>query len=65
MAHGVYRQAGFDPAELKYGPDLGPVKVSWVATSHDFPKEIAKRVADAIDQMRADGSYQAIVKRYR
>jgi len=23
------------------------------------------RIADAIDQMRADGSYQAIVKRYR
>ncbi|HKX40433.1 MAG TPA: transporter substrate-binding domain-containing protein [Burkholderiaceae bacterium] len=65
MAHGVYRQAGFDPAELKYGPNLGPVKVSWVAASHDFPKEIAKKIASAIDQMRADGSYQAIVKRYR
>lgn len=65
MAYGVYRQAGFDPAELKYGPRLGPVKVSWVAASHGFPKEIAKRIADAIDQMRADGSYQAIVKRYR
>jgi len=65
MARGVYRQAGFDPAELKYGPTLGPVKVSWVAASHEFPKDVAKRIADAIDQMRADGSYQAIVKRYR
>jgi polar amino acid transport system substrate-binding protein len=65
MAHGVYRQAGFDPAELKYGPNLGPVKVSWVAGSHDFPKETAKKIADAIGRMRADGSYQAIVKRYR
>jgi polar amino acid transport system substrate-binding protein len=65
MAHGVYRQAGFDPAELKYGPNLGPVKVSWVAASHDFPKDIAKKIANAIDRMRADGSYQAIVKRYR
>jgi len=65
MARGVYRQAGFDPAELKYGPTLGPVKVSWVAASHEFPKDIAKRIAEAIDQMRADGSYQAIVKRYR
>jgi polar amino acid transport system substrate-binding protein len=65
MAHGVYRQAGFDPAELKYGPNLGPVKVSWVAASRDFPKEVAKRIASAIDQMRADGSYQAIVGRYR
>lgn len=65
MAHGVYRQAGFDPAELKYGPNLGPVKVSWVAASHDFPKETARKLAGAIDQMRADGSYQAIVKRYR
>jgi polar amino acid transport system substrate-binding protein len=65
MAHGVYRQAGFDPADLKYGPNLGPVKVSWVAASRDFPKEIAKKLASAIDRMRADGSYQAIVKRYR
>ncbi|HYD63672.1 MAG TPA: transporter substrate-binding domain-containing protein [Noviherbaspirillum sp.] len=65
MAHGVYRQAGFDPAELKYGPNLGPVKISYVAASHDFPKETAKRLANAINQMRADGSYQAIVKRYR
>ena len=65
MAHGVYREAGFDPAELKYGPNLGPIKVSWVAASHDFPKETAKRLSAAIDQMRADGSYQAIVKRYR
>lgn len=65
MAHGVYRQAGFDPAELKYGPNLGPVKVSWVAASHDFPKETARRLATAIEKMRADGSYQAIVKRYR
>lgn len=65
MARGVYRQAGFDPAELKYGPPLGPVKVSWVAASHEFPKDIAKRIADAIDLMRADGSYQEIVKRYR
>jgi len=65
MAQGVYRQAGFDPAELKYGPNLGPVKISYVAASRDFPKETAKKIADAIDQMRADGSYQAIVKRYR
>jgi len=65
MARGVYRQAGFDPAELKYGPTLGPVKVSWVAASHAFPEDVAKRIADAIDRMRADGSYQAIVRRYR
>lgn len=65
MARGVYREAGFDPAELKYGPDLGPVKISYVAASHGFPKEIAGRIAAGIDQMRADGSYQEIVKRYR
>jgi polar amino acid transport system substrate-binding protein len=65
MAYGVYRQAGYDPAELKYGPNLGPVKISYVAASHDFPKETARKIANAIDQMRADGSYQAIVKRYR
>ena len=65
MATGVYRQAGFDPAELKYGPDLGPVKISYVAASHDFPKATADKIANAINQMRADGSYHAIVKRYR
>lgn len=65
MALGVYREAGFDPAELKYGPKLGPVKISYVAASRDFPKETARRIADAINQMKADGSYQAIVKRYR
>ena len=65
MARGVYRQAGFDPAELMYGPTLGPVKVSWVAASREFPKDVARRIAAAIEQMRADGSYQAIVKRYQ
>jgi polar amino acid transport system substrate-binding protein len=65
MAHGVYRQAGYDPAELKYGPNLGPVKISYLAANLEFPKETAKRLANAIEQMRADGSYQAIVKRYR
>jgi len=65
MAQGVYRQAGFDPAELKYGPTLGPIKISYVAASHDFPKETAKKLANAINQMKEDGSYQAIVKRYR
>jgi len=65
MARGVYLQAGFDPAELKYGPTLGPVKVSWVAASQEFPKDVARRISEAIEQMRADGSYQAIVKRYR
>ena len=65
MATGVYRQAGYDPVELKYGPNLGPIKISYLAASPDFPKEIAKRIANAIDQMRTDGSYQAIVKRYR
>jgi polar amino acid transport system substrate-binding protein len=65
MANGVYRQAGYDPAELKYGPNLGPVKISYLAASRDFPKDVAKKIADGIDQMRADGSYQAIVKRYR
>jgi polar amino acid transport system substrate-binding protein len=65
MALGVYRQAGFDPTELKYGPSLGPVKISYVAASRDFPKDTARKIASAIEQMRADGSYQAIVKRYR
>jgi polar amino acid transport system substrate-binding protein len=65
MARGVYREAGFDPAELKYGPNLGPIKVSYLAASPEFPKETARRIASAIDQMRADGSYEAIVKRYR
>ena len=65
MANGVYRQAGFDPAELKYGPNLGPVKISYLAASRDFPKEIARKIADGIEDMKADGSYQAIVKRYR
>jgi polar amino acid transport system substrate-binding protein len=64
MAGGVYRQAGFDPTELKYGPKLGQTKISYVAASPAFPQETAKKIADAIDQMKADGSLQAIVKRY-
>jgi polar amino acid transport system substrate-binding protein len=64
MAGGVYRQAGFDPAELKHGPKLGQTKISYIAASPSFPKETAKRISDAVDQMKADGSLQAIVKRY-
>jgi len=65
MAVGVYRQAGFDPSELKYGPVLGPVKISYVAAAPSFPKETARRIASEITKMKADGSFQAIVKRYR
>ena len=65
MAPGVYRQAGFNPADLKYGPKLGPTKVSYVAASPEFSKETARKLADAIDQMKTDGSWSAIVNRYR
>lgn len=65
MASGVYRQAGFNPAELKYGPVLGPVKVSYIAASPNFPKEIARKIANAVEQMNADGSSRAIINRYR
>lgn len=61
MVPGVYRQAGFNPANLKYGPKLGPTKVSYVAASPSFSHETAKKIADAIDRMNADGSWSAIV----
>ena len=65
MAPGVYRQAGVNPADLKYGPKLGPTKVSYAAASPGFSKETARKIADAVDQMKADGSWSAIVNRYR
>lgn len=64
MAGAVYRQAGFDPKELRYGLKLGQTKISYVAASPAFPKETARKISDAIEQMKADGSLQAIVKRY-
>jgi len=65
MADSVYREAGFDPSELKYGPILGPVKISYVAAAPGFPKETAEKITRAVNQMKADGSLQAIIKRYR
>ena len=65
MAPGVYRQAGFNPADLKYGPKLGATKISYVAAAPNFSHETARKIADAIDQMKADGSWLAIVNRYR
>jgi len=64
MAGAVYREAGFDPGELKYGMKLGETKISYVAASPDFPPAIAEKIADALAAMRADGTLEAIVKRY-
>ncbi len=65
MAPGVYRLAGFNPADLKYGLKLGPTKISYVAAGPGFPKETARKIADTIDKMKADGSWLEIVNRYR
>jgi ABC-type amino acid transport substrate-binding protein len=65
VAPGVYAQAGFDPAELRRGPKLGPTKVLYLAASPDLAPELAQRLAAAIATLKRDGRLDEIVARYR
>jgi len=65
MAPGAYRQAGFNPEDLKRGPKLGPTKVLYIAASPGFSPGLAQRIADAVQRLKKEGRLDAIVDRHR
>jgi polar amino acid transport system substrate-binding protein len=65
MAPGAYRQAGFNPDELRRGPKLGQTKVLYIAGSPGFPAELARRIADSVGRLKKDGRIDSMADRYR
>lgn len=58
-----WQQLGFDPAELTIGT---PVRSNpeWLGASMTFDPEMAAAFANAIEEMRADGTYDEIKNKY-
>lgn len=62
-AAAAFVEAGLDPSRLVFG---APVKQSenWLASNPEFDQEVAAKLAQALEAMRSDGTYDAILKRY-
>lgn len=54
---------GFAADQLTIGESLGRVEI-WLAASKGFPADTAKKLHDALQELRADGTYEALHKKY-
>ncbi|KPA22586.1 Bacterial extracellular solute-binding protein, family 3 [Shimia sp. SK013] len=59
----VTKSAGFDPSSIVLG---APIKKApmWLASNLTFDPEIAAQLKAAIEELQADGTYDAIVAKY-
>jgi len=62
-AAAIYKQEGFDPAELVFGKVLAEPK-NWLASNKSFDPEISAKLGAAMDAIRADGTYAMVVDKY-
>ncbi|PTN33913.1 ABC transporter substrate-binding protein [Desulfonatronum sp. SC1] len=60
-----WKKIGQDTRELLVGPAIGEYTRVYIAASLNFPDEIAKRIADALEKMHSDGKMQEIINRWR
>ncbi|NIZ13890.1 ABC transporter substrate-binding protein [Phaeobacter sp. HF9A] len=59
----LFKADGIDPSVFTFGETIQEVPL-WLATNHSFDAETAAALAAALDSMKADGSYDAIVAHY-
>lgn len=59
----VFKSEGFDPTTLVFGEAQRSPK-NWMAAHPDFDPSIAAQLDAAMAEIRADGTYDAILKRY-
>ena len=59
----VFKSEGFDPASLVFGAPQRTTS-NWLASNLEFDPEIAAKLAAALEEMRADGTYDAVLAKY-
>lgn len=59
-----WKLVGGSVNELQEGPPITGVTFSWVAAAPGFPEDLADRIRGALDKMRQNGRYQAIIDRW-
>lgn len=59
----VYKTEGLDPALLVFGAPQRRLS-NWLASNLEFDQEVATALATALDEMRADGTYDQILAKY-
>ncbi|GAA6182604.1 hypothetical protein NBRC116594_40420 [Shimia sp. NS0008-38b] len=59
----VYKTEDLDPADLVFGAPQRTLS-NWLASNLEFDPAIAASLAKALDDMRADGTYDAILAKY-
>jgi polar amino acid transport system substrate-binding protein len=60
----TYAKNGGDPATLRRGAGTETAPM-FLGASLDFPKQLAVKLSNALDSMKADGSYDRILKSYK
>ncbi|MBV8680069.1 MAG: transporter substrate-binding domain-containing protein [Aquitalea sp.] len=64
-AKSIYRQAGGDPAQLRYGLKLGEPMHVFLASSPGFNNTQTQAIAAGVARLRASGAAERIIGTYR
>ena len=59
-----WKQIGQNTKDLQEGPVVGEVTGIYIAGAPDFPDEVAKRIADALEKMRKSGKLKEIFNKW-
>ena len=58
-----FKSEGFDPSVLVFGLPQRTTN-NWLASNLEFDPQIAGKLATALEEMRADGTYGAVLAKY-
>ena len=65
VAKSAYKNAGGDPAELRFGPTIGQPMRIYLGASRDFPPGDAQSIAASVARLAKAGKIDAILDSYR
>jgi polar amino acid transport system substrate-binding protein len=60
-----WKKIGQNTKDLQEGPMIGDIAHIYIASDLDFPDDLAKSIADAIEKMRKDGTIQKILDKWK
>lgn len=63
--HYIYRNAGFNPAELKFGLKLGEPQTIYLSGSKELDDPKIDLLQESLKQMKANGQLDDIVRQYK